>query len=411
MNKFQQKTVFILLFLLSISGSIIGQEFGYAELIIDTLCSPAFAGRGYVENGHLKAAEFIRSEMIKMGVQPIDDSYFQEIEFQANTFPKKVEISIDGQPLQTGIDFIVDASCPKIKKEYVLSWGLSNEKIAKNKALLVLDLSNEKSVHSALQKAIVENPSYAGYVVLQEEKFTWSTAQKQIAKPIIYIQKNKIIKGQKEIFLQIDAQVKTVKSNNVIAKITGTTRPNDIVMISAHYDHLGKMGKNALFPGANDNASGIAYLLNLAKHYAQNPPPFTIVFVAFSAEEMGLLGSKFYTEHPLFPLNQIKFLVNLDIMGTGEEGIKVVNATKHTEEFERLVAVNTNNQFLTVVSPRGEAANSDHYFFSEKGVPAFFIYTLGGNPAYHDVNDVPKNLSLSHFAPCFNLLTHFIDGF
>ena len=89
------------------------------------------------------------------------------------------------------------------------------------------------------------------------------------------------------------------------------------------------MGKDVYFPGANDNASGVAMLLNLANYYSkkENQPKCSIAFIAFAGEEAGLLGSKYFSEHPLIPLNKMKFLVNLDLLGTGDEGMMVVNAT------------------------------------------------------------------------------------
>jgi hypothetical protein len=198
-------------------------------------------------------------------------------------------------------------------------------------------------------------------------------------------------------------------SQNILGYIKGTQYPDSFIVFCAHYDHLGQMGKDIYFPGANDNASGCAMLLNLAKYYSQHPPKYSVAFFAFGGEEVGLLGSKYYVEHPLFPLKQIKFLVNMDIMGTGDEGIKVVNATEHKKEFDELVKINSEKNLLPVVSPRGKAANSDHYFFEEAGVKTFFIYTLGGIKAYHDIYDRPETLPLTKFEEVYKLLLDFTD--
>ena len=86
------------------------------------------------------------------------------------------------------------------------------------------------------------------------------------------------------------------------------------------------MGKKTYFPGGNDNASGTSMVLNLMEYYSNpiNKPRYTIVFILFAGEEAGLLGSEYYTTHPTKDLNKIKFLLNLDLMGTGEEGMMVV---------------------------------------------------------------------------------------
>ncbi|MFD1258415.1 M28 family metallopeptidase [Mucilaginibacter terrae] len=178
-------------------------------------------------------------------------------------------------------------------------------------------------------------------------------------------------------------------------------------MFTAHYDHLGGMGSSTYFPGANDNASGISMLLGLAKYYAAHPQPYTMAFICFAGEEAGILGSKYFTDHLLVPLNSIRFLINTDLAGTGNEGITVVNATLHAKEFELLKQVNAKGNYLVKVNSRGKAANSDHYWFTEKGVPAFFIYTMGGIKAYHDVFDISKTLPLNEYNDLFKLITGF----
>lgn len=189
--------------------------------------------------------------------------------------------------------------------------------------------------------------------------------------------------------------------------VKGTLKPDSVIVISAHYDHLGGMGEDTYFPGANDNASGIALLLGLARYYAANPQPYTIAFICFAGEEAGLKGSKYFTENPLIPLRNIRFLLNLDLTGTGDEGITVVNAAEFSKEFAQLNEINDAKKLLVKINARGKAANSDHYWFSEKGVRAFFIYTLGGIKAYHDVFDKAGTLPLTEYEDLFKLIVKF----
>jgi aminopeptidase YwaD len=88
----------------------------------------------------------------------------------------------------------------------------------------------------------------------------------------------------------------------------------------------------------------------------------------------------------------------------------VVNASVFPNEFALLKQVNEKGNYLIKVNSRGKAANSDHYFFSEKGVPAFFMYTLGGIKAYHDIYDISATLPLNEYEDLFNLLLKFNDG-
>jgi Zn-dependent M28 family amino/carboxypeptidase len=169
------------------------------------------------------------------------------------------------------------------------------------------------------------------------------------------------------------------------------------------------MGADALFPGANDNASGVALLLSMVKHYSVNKPKYSVVFIAFSGEEIGLLGSQYFTDHPLFPLKKIKFLINFDLAGTGDEGIQVVNGKKYQSKFDLLTSINKERSLLPQIKIRGEACNSDHCMFHMKGVPCFYIYTLGGIQAYHDIYDKGETLPLTEFQDYFTLMAEFIN--
>ena len=85
-----------------------------------------------------------------------------------------------------------------------------------------------------------------------------------------------------------------------------------------------------------------------------------------------------------------------------------MNGSVFEKEFNKLIGLNDAKKYLTQVKVRGKAANSDHYYFTEKGVPAFFIYTMGGIKAYHDVYDKPETLPLTEFQDLFRLLTDFV---
>ena len=108
-------------------------------------------------------------------------------------------------------------------------------------------------------------------------------------------------------------------------------------------------------------------------------------------------------------MTSIRFLVNMDILGTGDEGITVVNATLFDKEFKELQRLNAQGSYLPLVKPRGKAAISDHHFFTESGVPCFYIYTLGGIKAYHDTCDRRETLPLTEFEDLFLLLRDFTD--
>jgi Zn-dependent M28 family amino/carboxypeptidase len=246
------------------------------------------------------------------------------------------------------------------------------------------------------------------FIVKLQDKLTWSVAPEAADYSLVLVDK-KALNGPPVSFkANIENKlIKDFKAANVCAVVKGTAKPDSMIFITAHYDHLGGMGADTYFPGANDNASGVSLLLNLAKYYAQHPQKYSIGFILFAGEEAGLIGSKYFTENPLVPLKNIRFLTNTDLAGTGEEGITVVNATEFPAAFAMMNAVNDEGKFLVKINARGKAANSDHYFFSEKGVPAFFFYTLGGIKAYHDVFDKAATLPLNEHEHLFKLMIRF----
>jgi Zn-dependent M28 family amino/carboxypeptidase len=236
----------------------------------------------------------------------------------------------------------------------------------------------------------------------------WDFSQRQAITPMVEIDYS--YKNISAIDISIGAKfLKNYTSQNVIGYVPGKLNPDSFIVFTAHYDHLGQMGKTVYFPGANDNASGVAMLLSLAKYYSQkeHQPNCSIVFMAFGAEEVGLLGSEFYIKHPLFPMARIKFLTNMDILGTGDEGIMVVNATVYEKDFAMLQKLNADKNYLVAVKPRGKAAISDHFYFTELKIPSFYVYTLGGIKAYHDPCDRRETLPLTEFEDLFSLLKDF----
>ena len=359
------------------------QNIQFGKKIVDTLSSPYFWGRGYTNDGMSKAADFISTQFQSFGILPLKGkTFFQNFTYSVNTFPAKMDVSINGIVLQPGTDFIVSPESKGVKGTGTLRQVDSTQ---------FIDDANR-------------------VIIRLEEKLTWSVAQQAEDYTLLLVHKN-AIKGM-PVSCSVDIEnklVKNFKAANVCGMVKGTLYPDSIIFITAHYDHLGGMGSGTYFPGANDNASGIALLLNLANYYSTHPQTYSIGFICFAGEEAGLIGSKYYTENPLVPLKNIRFLINTDLAGTGQEGITVVNAYEFAKEFALLLKVNEQHQLLANINARGKAANSDHYFFSEKGVPAFFFYTLGGIKAYHDVFDIAETLPLNEHEDLNTLVIKFIE--
>ena len=407
--------------LLLISGSLISQNNPSREILND-LCSDEMMGRGYVRFGHVKAAKYIQEYYKSIQLKQFKKgTYLQPFKIKANTFPNDLNVSIDGKPLNEGVDYILDPSSGTAKGKFGLikvdqknlmdfldEVSLSKIKNFEGKVLVLNALnSNNPDTLSIFNELKIGLSMICPIIWVNNEKFTWSISRDVAEFPILEL-KDSLIWDADSVYLDVEnVFLRDIVTHNVIGSISGLKKKS--IIISAHYDHLGMMGK-ALFPGANDNASGVAMLLSLANYFSDKSPKYNLVFIAFGAEEAGILGSKYYVENPLFPLDDIKFVLNLDIMGTGDEGITVVNGLLHKKQFKQLTSINKKQEYLSKIKIRGRAANSDHYWFSQLGIPSFFIYTMGGIKAYHDVYDRSETLPMSEFNDLFHLLIDFIEA-
>lgn len=415
------------IFLVIFACDALGQNKEYAKEIIETLCAPAYFGRGYVNHGDSLAAEFLRKEFKKHGAIPVEEDYFQYFVFPVNSFPGNVDLALDKKQLNTGEEFLVapssaggsgNAKAITLSIQDVLNdtW-LEILQSSKHKAL-VFDLNgmdalnkNEKAkIHEFISYLKFESNIQPELVLINYHKLIpWSVSTHQASRPVFLLTSENLPQDYKKVYYDVDSKYyEKYRSKNVIGYIKGSQTPDSTIFITAHYDHLGAMGPNTYFPGANDNASGIAMMLNLMEYYSQHQPEYSVVFAAFGAEEAGLIGSKYYVEHPLLPLDKIKFLINIDLIGTGDEGITVVNGKQFEKQFELLQTINQSEKLLPKINARGEACNSDHCFFYKRNVPCFFIYALGGIQAYHDIYDVPDTLPLTEYDDIFHLIRSFI---
>ncbi len=403
------------LFLLFLFFSARGQDTAYARYLLGRLTSESMHGRGYVKNGGLKAAKFIAGEFRASGLKAFTKDYFQPFTMPVNTFPGRISLSLDGKELKPGTEFLIAASSPAVNGTFELVWMKSDtlpegfdRQTLKSKFVVIKG--------GDIRKLSLENPfGSAGIIIPVKpgDNLWWhlSNSSKVQEHTLLVVRDNELTPDSKQITLKARNKfVPQFKNQNVVAYLEGSVRPDSFLVFTAHYDHLGMMGRDVYFPGANDNGSGTAMLLDLARYYSRagNTQRYSLVFIACAAEETGLQGSNYFAEHPLIPLDKIRFLVNLDMVGTGSEGITVVNATLYEKEFKMLQAINGDKHYLADVASRGESCNSDHCPFFKKGVPAVFIYTRGKEyQEYHNVKDLAKDLPLTAYCGLFLLLTDF----
>jgi Zn-dependent M28 family amino/carboxypeptidase len=198
------------------------------------------------------------------------------------------------------------------------------------------------------------------------------------------------------------------RSQNVCGYIPGET--DTMIVFTAHYEHLGMSG-DTIFFGAHDNASGTAAVMDLARMANLQRGHYTYVFLLFGGEESGLVGSRWFAEHPLIQLSKVKLLVNIDLFCGGDDGLMVVNAnSRETAPYVDLLERINDLQGLTPkIGRRDNAANSDHYWFTGE-CPAVFIYTLGGPfGGYHSPTDTCAGCGLGNYHRHMTLIRAFLE--
>ena len=176
-----------------------------------------------------------------------------------------------------------------------------------------------------------------------------------------------------------------IETMNVIGVLKGTSDKH--VVIGAHMDHLGLDGDGDAYNGADDNASGTTAVLELAEAFGKSDtkPKDTIVFIAFNAEELGLLGSKHYVNNPLLPLDDCKLMINLDMVGRLRGTTVTAQGGNLSRSVTQLVdKLDDDYPFDVNITAAGN--RSDHAPFNWNGVPVLFFHT-GTHPQYHRTTD------------------------
>ncbi|MFK7741871.1 MAG: M28 family metallopeptidase, partial [Planctomycetota bacterium] len=206
-------------------------------------------------------------------------------------------------------------------------------------------------------------------------------------------------KGKCQVEVKLDADA---RASNVVAVLRGSDPKlaDEAIVYSAHMDHVGKRMDGDVFNGADDNASGSAGLLAIASAYAkaEKPPRRSIIFLSVSGEELGLWGSRYYSEHPTWPLKDIVADINTDMIGRSgpESGPMEVTVTPSYRHRAFSTIVRDAARFgktlgMSFSSGDKYYQRSDHYNFARKGVPVVF-FCNGEHEDYHQVSDHAEKL-------------------
>ncbi len=403
-----KKSGFIFLsivFLVSWFNFLFSQDKEFASRIISDITSPEYHGRGYQYEGINLSAAYIINVLKNIQVQHI---YEQKVSFPVSYIKKIKKIAFDGKEAVLGDEVIIYPNSSSINGTF------SIEKIDKNnfKEIVTKDFTNKFILFDT---SLTEDSKFAKEI----RRLTETNSVK--ARGFIICKSKKLMQVQADetynwITLEADAKFvnahsiqihiqsrhkRKYTSLNIIGIIPGEL--DSMIVFTAHYDHMGRLG-NVYFPGANDNASGVAMALDIGRELAIVKNKYTIVLMFFTGEEVGLTGSTYFVENPLFDLSKIKYLFNLDVIGSGEKGITIVNGTEFKELAELLKQINEKEELGLEIKLRGVSNNSDHAPFYEKGVKAVFIYAMGQAGPYHNPEDVLKNLSLAKYNEIVKLL-------
>ena len=418
-----KRLLFILLAF--VATQAVAQDLAYYKKIVKELSSAKYQGRGYAYDGANKAGKYLAKEFTKSGA---DEVTCQPFKLDINTFPGAMKMSVDGKKLQAGVDFTLREFSPAAKGSFKLyhidTANYDSKKLfedlarPENKdAFVVCDFwfTYKHSADFKRLQSRKQTPTVAGLIYSWSEplKFYKAYGEKVIEKPMIWATTSALSADAKSIEINIENKfLKDYECFNVIAKVEGE-RHDSCYVFTAHYDHLGNLGRKVYFAGAHDNASGTAAIVTLAAHYAKNRPPYDIYFIAFSGEDSYLRGSEWYANNPIVPLKQIKYLFNLDMIGDNNPMQYCEVSDEGERGYELFVKINDNKQYFKALDRGKLAGNSDHYPFAQRNVPCIFLENKDGDAFkyYHTTFDTWERAIFDSYEPLVKLVIDFIEQY
>jgi len=421
------------------------QDLSHYKRIVKELASSKYQGRGYAKGGANKAGHFLEKEYRKAGV---DEVTLQPFKLDVQTFAGKMEMESltptlskgEGEKivnrkssnskwkrlLRPGIDFSMREYSPGVKGEFpvyhVDTLNFDADKLFADLAkpeyqncLVACEFwftYKHRDVFSRLQKNGEAPNAGLLYTWPAPIKFFKAYASKVVDKPIIWVTPE-AIEGVQRVRLNVDAKfLKDYECFNVISKIEGE-RHDSCYVFTAHYDHLGNLGKKVFYAGANDNASGSACILTLAAYYAKHRPKFDMYFLALSGEDTNLNGSNWFVKNPIVPLSRIKYLFNIDMIGDNNPVQYCEVSDEGMSAFPLFEKINAEKHYFKELHRGNLAANSDHYPFAMQHVPCIFLENENGDAFqyYHTIYDDWHHAITASYEPVFRLVRDFIEEY
>ncbi|MBQ6068198.1 MAG: M28 family peptidase [Bacteroidales bacterium] len=373
-----KKALLLLFASIIATTSLYSQDSVYARQIIKALSSSDMYGRGASYHGDSIAASFLANEMKRLGVLPLQIDYFQHYTYNCYSLEGPMSLKINGTELEPYTQYRIYSPARQ---------------------------ATPSKLDKAPWKKQLKDGTWLIAVIQLDTYSPWAVNTDRPDPVCIEVLETALPKKVKKVEADIPIHYRpNYLSRNVVGYIPGII--DTMIVFTAHYDHCGTMGDAIIFPGAHDNASGTAAVMDIARIASQKQPYYTIVFMLFSGEELGLKGSKYAAENPLIDFNKVKLLCNIDMFCGGDEGLMVFNANSEKTKpyFEQLTNLNEEYHAALTLRPRDNAPNSDHYWFSNY-CPSLFILTMG-QPygGYHDPYDTCEGCGLKHYNNFLSLI-------
>ncbi len=452
-----RRSLYSLLLILFLSTSLYGQSDSVekikelvpqsdVEMKIYFLAADEFKGRD-TGSPHIDiAGRYIATWFMTNGIKPLPghDNYYQPIPFNQMRVPEDGTVTLGDLSYSYGSEFII-LNTPRGEFEgpiTVLEHGIGEElddADVEGKIVVVRpgaegQVNPQQWFMSASQKnqALQEMGALAVVELYDNQQLPWQVLvnflnqdrleiadeeeELESEEDIPHIWINSSTEDLHSIIAEMSgadgsisvtgAPAERVYSNNVIGYIEGTNPDlrDEYLMLGAHYDHVGideSREGNYIYNGARDNAVGTAGIMLAARYLAQNPPERSVIFAAWTAEEMGLLGSGYFADNPMVPLDQIVYKLNIDGAGYNDTTKVMVIGLERTEAADDLKSAAEAFGLEAIPDPVPEQNlfnRSDNASFARKGIPAP-TYSLGMtdfdeeiNRYYHTVEDEPHTL-------------------
>jgi len=395
--KYKFTLVFIVISLLHLNG----QDIQYVRKQLEQLCSAEFQGRGYYQKGDSIAAYYLAGQFENFGLASYTSDYLQDYSFNVNSL-ERVSHPSSGSLKGSFEPVMIDASMMQSPSRLLQRFSGTGDD-----HLIILDssgLNNPELYNFVKTMGMTGQLGISGMMELCPNTPIGRVGRNVNPGPYLQLNREELSGAINHVQIDIkNRYYENYPTQNVIGFIPG--RSEKVIVFTAHYDMLGSFGEGNYFPGASDNGSGTAMVLDLARHFSSGKKPYyTMAFMLFSGEEAGLMGSSYYANHPLFPLEEIKLAINLDMVGTGQEGVVLFNAPQRPREAAIVQKINEDNHYMVEVEEKVAKDNSDHWPFHEKGIPAIFFLTKGGSAGVHNIFDTPDKLPLYGYENLFKLI-------